>query len=324
MPYTAGADSNRTRAGSVAGARTDQNTYTLDGVDVSDNVVGDNFLEALPSAIVPLPTESVEEFSAASTNANATFGRGSGAQFVIVTKRGTNRFKGSTYWYHQDDALNANSWDRQPARPAEAAAHGQPRAAFRSAARSCRTRRSSSPTTKGAASRGRRRCRAVPTDSLQAGILQFRDAAGNIVSYNLRATRSARHRPQSGRLEPVGDLLPGGNDPSRGDGFNTTGFTGGRRHLVEQDTVVLRLDHNFSNSWRVDGNYRFGSIRETGAAQADIGGLLPGNTKGVPVALEDLPREPRFAAVGVTGQLSPRLLGTTASRTCGDSSPSRA
>ena len=75
-------------AGAIAGARTDQNTYTLDGADVSDNVVGDNFLEALPAAVVPLPAESVEEFSAATTNANATFGRGSGGQFVIVTRSG--------------------------------------------------------------------------------------------------------------------------------------------------------------------------------------------------------------------------------------------
>src|SRR5262249_54110032 len=65
VPYVAGADSNRTRAGSVAGARTDQNTYLLDGADVSDNIVGDGFLESLPSAIVPLPAESIEEFSAA-------------------------------------------------------------------------------------------------------------------------------------------------------------------------------------------------------------------------------------------------------------------
>ena len=112
VPYM-GADSNRTRAGAIAGARTDQNTYTLDGADVSDNVVGDNFLEALPAAVVPLPAESVEEFSAATTNANATFGRGSGGQFVIVTKRGTNAFRGSTYWYHQNDALNARSWNQE-------------------------------------------------------------------------------------------------------------------------------------------------------------------------------------------------------------------
>jgi len=57
VPYVGGADSNRTRAGSVAGARTDQNTYILDGADVSDNIVGDGFLETLPSAIVPLPAD---------------------------------------------------------------------------------------------------------------------------------------------------------------------------------------------------------------------------------------------------------------------------
>ncbi len=112
IPYSGGVDSSRGRAGSVAGARTDQNTYTLDGADVSDNVVGDGFLETLPSAIVPLPAESVEEFSAATTNANATFGRGSGAQFVVVTKRGTNRFRGTSYFYRQDDAYNANTWNR--------------------------------------------------------------------------------------------------------------------------------------------------------------------------------------------------------------------
>jgi hypothetical protein len=34
------------------------------------------------------------------------------------------------------------------------------------------------------------------------------------------------------------------------------------------------VDQNFSNNWRMDANYRFGSIREIGAAQADISGLL--------------------------------------------------
>ena len=74
---------------------------------------------------------------------------------------------------------------------------------------------------------------------------------------------------------------------------------------------MLRLDRNVSTNWRADVNYRFGSIRELGAAQADISGLLPGNVKGQPVALEDLPREPRFLAGGLTGQLSPHFLNET-------------
>ncbi len=310
VPYTAGADSNRTRAGSVAGARTDQNTYTLDGVDVSDNVVGDNFLEALPSAVVPLPAESVEEFSAASTNANATFGRGSGAQFVVVTKRGTNRFRGSTYWYRQDDALNANTWDRsrlgQAKTPLEdnrvGFSVGGPIVANKTFFFTNYEARRFPRTTQVR--------RTVPTDSLRAGILQFRDAAGNVNSYNLRALD-----PRGLGLNPVvsslWNLLPAGNDPSLGDGFNTIGFTGEADTSFDSDALVLRLDQNFSNNWRLDGNYRLGSIREVGAAQADIGGLLPGNTRGTPVGTEDLPREPRFAAVGVTGQLTPTLLNDT-------------
>lgn len=309
VPYM-GADSNRTRAGAIAGARTDQNTYTLDGADVSDNVVGDNFLEALPAAVVPLPAESVEEFSAATTNANATFGRGSGGQFVIVTKRGTNAFNGSTYWYHQNDDLNATSWNQErlglekpPLEDNRAGfSLGGPilrnKTFFFSNYEAQRFPRSTQVE------------RIVPTDSLRAGILRFRDAAGNTVNYDLRSID-----PRGIGLNPVvasvWDTLPAGNDPSRGDGLNTIGFTGDADTSFNTDTVVLRLDHNFSSRWRTDANYRFGSTRESGAAQADIGGLLPGNTKGQPVATEDLPREPRFAALGVTGQISPSFMNET-------------
>jgi hypothetical protein len=310
IPYLAGADSNRTRAGSVAGARTDQNTYTLDGADVSDNIVGDGFLETLPSAIVPLPAESIEEFSTATTNANATFARATGAQFVMVTKRGSNRFRGSAYLYRQDDALNANTWDRirlnQPKPPLQDTRTGfsiggpirENKTFFFFNYEARRFPRTSQV------------ARIVPTDSLRAGLLKFVDASGNIGTYDLRA-----FDPRGIGLNPVvssvWSLLPAGNDTSRGDGLNTTGFTDDADTAFNQDAAVLRLDHNFSTNWRVDANYRFGSIRETGAAQADIGGLLPGNTKGKPVGLEDLPREPRLFAVGATGQLSPRLLNET-------------
>jgi hypothetical protein len=150
----------------------------------------------------------------------------------------------------------------------------------------------------------------VPTDSLRAGVLRFRDAAGNVNSYDVRAMD-----PRGLGLNPVVSslwtMLPPGNDPSRGDGLNTIGFTAEADTSFESDALVLRLDQNFSSNWRLDANYRLGSIREVGAAQADIGGLLPGNTRGTPVGTEDLPREPRFAAVGVTGQLSPTFLNDT-------------
>jgi carboxypeptidase family protein len=310
VPYVGGADSNRTRAGSVAGARTDQNTYVLDGADVSDNIVGDGFLEALPSAIVPLPAESVEEFSAATTNANATFGRASGAQFVVVTKRGTNRFRGSTYLYRQDDAWNANTWDRsrlgQPKPPLSDSRGGftlggpvvKNRTFFFTNVEARRFPRTSQVQ------------RLVPTDSLRAGQLRFIDGTGAVQTYDLR-TLDPRGIGLNPVVSSVWSYLPAGNDTSRGDGLNTVGFTENADTSFNQDTVVLRVDHNFTTNWRVDANYRYGSIRETGAAQADIGGLLAGHTKGKPVGLEDLPREPRFVAAGLTGPIKPNLLNET-------------
>ncbi len=310
VPYSGGVDSSRNRAGSVAGARTDQNTYTLDGADVSDNVVGDGFLETLPSAIVPLPAESVEEFSAATTNANATFGRGSGAQFVVVTKRGTNRFRGSGYFYRQDDEFNANTWNRNRLSQAKPELEDN-RGGFSLGGpiqsnkmfffTNYEARRFPRTTTVN---------RIVPTDSLKSGLLLFRDADGNLNSYNMR-TLDPRGIGLNPTIAGFYDLLPAGNDPTGGDGLNTIRFTGEADSSFNSDTYVLRLDRNVSTNWRADVNYRFGSIRERGAAQADISGLLPGNVKGQPVALEDLPREPRFLAGGLTGQLSPHFLNET-------------
>ena len=233
VPYSGGVDSSRNRAGSVAGARTDQNTYTLDGADVSDNVVGDGFLETLPSAIVPLPAESVEEFSAATTNANATFGRGSGAQFVVVTKRGTNRFRGSGYFYRQDDEFNANTWNRNRLSQAKPELEDN-RGGFSLGGpiqsnkmfffTNYEARRFPRTTDVN---------RTVPTDSLKAGLLLFRDAAGNLNSYNMRTLDPARDRSQSDcrRLlrPPPGGERPDGRRRSQHDPVH-----GRSRFIVQQ------------------------------------------------------------------------------------------
>src|SRR6202043_2627017 len=111
MPTYAGLGTNN--AGQVAGARSDQTTFTVDGVDVSDNIVGNiggPDQGGLIGAAVPVPSESIEEFRVATTNPNASFGRASGGNFLFVTKRGTNTLHGSAYEYLQNDNLNANTW----------------------------------------------------------------------------------------------------------------------------------------------------------------------------------------------------------------------
>ena len=65
------------RGGSVAGARSDQNSVTLDGIDITDNTVGGG---AAANNFIPTGVESLEEFKVGVTDANSTFGRSSGAR----------------------------------------------------------------------------------------------------------------------------------------------------------------------------------------------------------------------------------------------------
>lgn len=96
------------RGGSVSGARSDQNTVTLDGIDITSNTVGGG---ATAVNFIPTGVEYLSEFKVGVTDANSTFGRSSGAQISLVTKGGGNQFHGDGYWFHQSDGYNANSWD---------------------------------------------------------------------------------------------------------------------------------------------------------------------------------------------------------------------
>src|SRR6266436_205574 len=103
--------------GQIAGARSDQNTFLLDGGDATDSTAGGgqysgtNFT-ATPRAVVPTPIESLEEFRVVTTNSGASFSRSAGGEVQMVTRRGGNTWHGAVYEYLQNNVLNANTWDR--------------------------------------------------------------------------------------------------------------------------------------------------------------------------------------------------------------------
>jgi hypothetical protein len=102
---------------SVSGARPFTNSYTLDGATTNDeraqtglSVGGGGaagFTTASPNLI---STEAIGEFNVITSNADATFGRGSGGQINIVTKSGTNNLHGSTYYFGRNNALDARDF----------------------------------------------------------------------------------------------------------------------------------------------------------------------------------------------------------------------
>ena len=88
---------------SVNGARSAQNTYTIDGADVTDR--GSNItIQAYPSV------DSIAEFKVQRSLFAAESGRSGGGQINVVTRGGTDQFHGSAFEFVRNDILNANDF----------------------------------------------------------------------------------------------------------------------------------------------------------------------------------------------------------------------
>jgi hypothetical protein len=95
----------------VSGVRGSYNTTTIDGVG-SNNERSAEPLSGASAYSGPglISTEAVQEFRVITANADATFGRSSGAQVNVITKSGTNTLRGSAYEFLRDDALDASDY----------------------------------------------------------------------------------------------------------------------------------------------------------------------------------------------------------------------
>jgi outer membrane receptor protein involved in Fe transport len=97
---------------SVNGNRARSNNFSIDGTDNNDLSIGG------PSYFIS-NTELVQEFQIITNNFSAQYGRNQGAVINIVTKAGTNSFRGTAFIYHRNassfDAMN-NIERRSPAR----------------------------------------------------------------------------------------------------------------------------------------------------------------------------------------------------------------
>ncbi len=88
---------------SINGSRSSQNTYTVDGADITDR--GSNLtIQAYPSV------DSIGEFKVLRSLYPAESGRSGGGQINIVTRSGTDRFHGSLFEFHREENYNANTY----------------------------------------------------------------------------------------------------------------------------------------------------------------------------------------------------------------------
>ena len=172
--------------GSIAGALNDQTTFTLDGIDITDNSTNSTInSDQGARPVLMFSVEATDEFRVAVTNANSTFNRASGGQVSLIQRSGTNQAHGSLFWYTQNSDLNANSWDNNRLNIAKPHVEdnryggriGGPiirDKTFFFVEYEARRYPETFPVSV-----------TVPTATLRQGILQYRDASGNTVAYNL-------------------------------------------------------------------------------------------------------------------------------------------
>jgi hypothetical protein len=89
----------------INGQRASSTNILLDGSannNEFDTTVGQN-----------VPLDSVQEFSVVTSNFSAQYGRASGGVVNVLTKSGTNNFRGTGYEFYRSDGLSTNTFDNK-------------------------------------------------------------------------------------------------------------------------------------------------------------------------------------------------------------------
>ncbi|HTA43261.1 MAG TPA: carboxypeptidase regulatory-like domain-containing protein [Bryobacteraceae bacterium] len=88
---------------SVNGGRTAQNNFTLDGQNVTDVGVNQQFAYRISM-------DAIAEFKVSTNSMTAEYGRNDGAQVQVITKSGAKSFHGDGYWFKRGEFMNANTF----------------------------------------------------------------------------------------------------------------------------------------------------------------------------------------------------------------------
>jgi len=253
-------------AGSVTGARLDQNSITVDGLDTNDIAAGATF-----GFVGGAPADAIQEFKGTVAGLLPITGTGGGGQFQFITKSGSNSWHGNINEYHRDVSTVANDWFNNNAKVARPnyirnqfggniggpAWHDKLYFFFNYYGQ--RISQSSAQN------------RTVPLDSFRNGNISYilaKDASGNTCTATSRQNTTPQcigtlNSAQVAALDPQGigfnqsilklinTRYPHANDLTQGDGINSGGF----RFTTPTPSVLNnywgRVDFNLTSKQRV-------------------------------------------------------------------------
>ena len=242
---------------SVAGGRARNQTFTLDGGNVS-NAVG----LTRPQQLTSLPVDAMQEFRVIANNYSAEFGHSTGGIVTMSTRSGTNDYHGSLFESLQNDALNARNFFSATRSPVRLNQYG---ATFGGPIRKDKThffltweqtrQLTSFDTTS-----------TVPTlPQRQGNFSDLRNAAGQLIPIYDPSTGStaATRQPFAGNVIPADRFDPVALAamayfplPNRaGTATNANNFIGSSRNSLNRNVVVGRLDHQLRSNDLVTARY---------------------------------------------------------------------
>lgn len=258
----------------INGARNSAANFNIDGGNNSDVIVGSGSLNTFTSV------ETIAEFKVLTSTFAAEFGRGGFAQVNVVTRGGTRNFHGSLFEFVRNDALDATDYFSHQVLPLKYHDFGYSLGGpVLLPGGYNRDRKKTfffwNQHFNRLSARGEAVTTQVPTLAERAGDFRGR----NVIDPLTGAAFPDGLIPASRREPNAVKLIPLYPEPNfRGPGaVNFTSAAASRQNWREE---LVRIDHHFSQNWKIFGRYAQDSAFITnpygGSSLTSIGTRFPG------------------------------------------------
>src|ERR1700722_2797813 len=253
------------KSGQVAinGVRPSMTNVLIDGMDATDPVWG--YSPAGASGFF-LGLNELSEVRVLTQTFNAEYGGHGGAVIEMITKSGTNQFRGSLWELHRDASLDAKNYFDLAANPIPQFVRNQFGAGLGGPLKRDRTfffvnyegfREVQASTA----------IATVPDALAHQGLLP---SADNPSACSTATPGGCAAIPINPLIQPFLNLLPASNGPANGDG--TGKLITANKGTTREDHGMVRIDHNFSSTHSLFARYTV----DDSSSQVPYAGTPPG------------------------------------------------
>ena len=227
---------------SIAGQRTDANSFTVDGVSANFGVTPTfvsrgsgtgtaQAFSALGGTSSLVSVEALQEFRIETSSFAPEFGRAPGGQVVMNTRSGTNDLHGGVYEYFRNTVMDANNWFNNEAGLPRAPEHHNDFGGFLGG-----------PI---------RKDRTFIFLSYEGARLVLPDTEVIEVPSTFARTQA------SPSLAPFLNAYPQPNGTPPTEQSYSAPFTGSFSNGATLDAGSVRVDHNFNSHWSIFGRFNY-------------------------------------------------------------------